>query len=160
MHVVKHQAQRLGLPETSLQRGKASPLTPTLFISTVAAMINDGIASQLGGQALRAVPVRICTSQRDWRQQPLPPTLPGGATTTLRHALSQALPDLFAAVASTDQGGDGEAASAAVTERASSDEPRVLVQGVPVPLSTPLGWLFSACAHPDGWLYVLVGLPT
>ena len=31
---------------------------------------------------------------------------------------------------------------------------RALVQGIELPLSTPLLWLWHACCHPDGWLYV------
>ena len=38
--------------------------------------------------------------------------------------------------------------------------PIVLVQGVRVPHHVPLHWLWSACAHPDGWLYASVVYPS
>ena len=127
--------------------------------ATVTARVEEGIGAQLRGEAPRAVPTRIFTSPTDWRQLPLPPASPGGAPTSLRDALSQALPAYFATVDPTvdptvdEAAGSGEEALATAGRAA---EPRVLVQGVPVPLHTPLGWLYSACAHPDGWLYVLV----
>ena len=38
----------------------------------------------------------------------------------------------------------------------SSTPPKVLVQGLVVPLTVRLDWLWEACSHPDGWLYACV----
>ena len=42
----------------------------------------------------------------------------------------------------------------AEAEAGAEADRRVLVQGVHVPLRTPLVWLFEACSYPDGFLYV------
>ena len=44
--------------------------------------------------------------------------------------------------------------AAAGAEAGPAVDRRVLVQGVHVPLHTPLVWLFEACSYPDGFLYV------
>jgi autophagy-related protein 5 len=113
-------------------------------------VLTAAIAQQLGRSAdePRAVPVRVFTSPTSWRQRPFAPMAPGGAgvPTTLGDVLAQLLPDHF---------GDAQPSSSSL-----QDTPvRVLVQGVKVPLHTPLNWLALACAHPDGWLYVSVRLP-
>ena len=38
------------------------------------------------------------------------------------------------------------------------DATLVFVQGIRVPLETPLAWLAETCSHPDGWLYISVQL--
>ena len=60
-------------------------------------------------------------------------------------------------------GGAGEEAAASgasgddVANRGEcSGVPVVLVQGVAVPLTVRLDWLWEACSHPDGWLYACV----
>ena len=94
--------------------------------------------------AMKAVPARVHTSQRDWRQLAMPPTLDDGSPRRLRHLLASLLPQHF---------GEAEGEPAA-------PPPTVLVQGVAVPLDSPLAWLADACAHADGFLYVVVrGLP-
>jgi len=128
--------------------------------------IDAAVAAQLGKGKSRCIPLRVFTSLSSWRQLPVardapPPdaagradggasataVVAGGAAappTTLLDVLSSLLPSHFG-------GGGGDA-----TGRESAEMPTALVQGVGVPLQTPLGWLADACSHPDGWLYVCV----
>ena len=85
--------------------------------------------------------VRVYTSPTSWRQLPLrAAAAEGDAPRLLRHALAEMLPSHYGA-------------------EAPAPPPRALVQGVAVPLDTSLLWLWDACAHPDGWLYVCCELP-
>ena len=141
-------ASALSVPGADLGQAYAS-YTP------VAELIEAAVRNQLGQAkeeaasgastlpAMRAVPLRIFVNPTQWRQQPLPPMRAGtdDEPTTLRDALCLTMPAHFAAQA------DGDVA------------PPVLVQGVQTPLHTPLHWLWAACAHPDGWLYVCVSVP-
>jgi len=160
------------MPAMTLTPDKQSCLAAAIRDSDVGGftevreLIDAGCAAQLeaNSRAVRHVPVRVLTSPTSWRQAPMrpapkpaaaaPAAAPAegagaaGAEPTpaiLRHALHSLLPAHFAAL-------DADADAAAA-------EPRVLVQGVRVPLDTPLDWLWEACAHPDGWLYVGADLP-
>ena len=134
-----------------------------------------GIAGQLGGgsgddgggdrgtaAAARALPLRVCVGQTRWRQLALAPRLPCGRPCLLADALTAALPDHFgdaaaaaAAAAADSADGDGSSGGAVTIAAAEAEvDRRVLVQGVHVPLHTPLAWLFEACSYPDGFLYV------
>lgn len=120
--------------------------------------IASAVQMQLGGRtAPRAVPIRLFTSVAKWRQQPLSPVAPSGAPATLRDALQQLLPatTLAAPVDATAAAEGGNPKAGADSVDASWD---AVVQGVRMPVDTPLQWLWSACAHPDGWLYVSVRL--
>ena len=92
---------------------------------------------------MKAVPARVHTSQRDWRQLAMPPTLDDGSPRRLRHLLASLLPQHF---------GRLRARRPRRRHRAGA--------GRAVPLDSPLAWLADACAHADGFLYVVVrGLP-
>ena len=131
----------------SVRRALApSPHPPADTIASrwqIDALVWRGVAAQLGGDGgVRAVPLRVYSSQTSWRQLAPAPRLPTGDPCLLSHALAAALPAHFA----------GERAS---------PPPSVLVQGVRVPLDTSLAWLARHCRHPDGFLYVsLAGTPS
>jgi len=113
------------------------PPTPYQTFSGAHAPLEAAVASVLCGKPERAVPLRVFVAQAEWRQLPVAPELPAsGGFVSLGGALAIVLPELFGTAA------DAEA------------QPAVLVQGVAVELSTPLPWLYRACAHPDGFLYV------
>ena len=113
------------------------------------------------------IPFRACVSTTEWRQQPMPSTNHStGEPTTLRDALTLLLPTLFESGGEKSEDGEGGGSEGGSGDAASSSAaaspgtaPLVLVQGVRVPLSTPLSWLWSACSHPDGWLYACVRVP-
>ncbi|EOD33161.1 hypothetical protein EMIHUDRAFT_202368 [Emiliania huxleyi CCMP1516] len=84
-------------------------------------------------------------AQREWRQLPVAPLLPSGDPTTRVHVLA----------ASTR----GVAASDAESSGGEGQRPTAIVQGVVVELNTPVSWLYEACSHPDGFLYVQCQLP-
>jgi len=115
--------------------------------------LQRSIASTLGGPdaPVKAVPLRVCTGQATWRQLPVPPLLPSGEPSLLAHALSRLLPDHFAA---PDNGAERCSSASSPAAQAAT----ALVQGVPVPLDTPLAWLARGCRHPDGFLYVCCDL--
>ena len=108
--------------------------------------LRKGTLAQLGGGEAkpRAVPLRVCVGQTSWRQTAAAPLAASKEPSRLRDALAQLMPDHFGASAGAD---------ASSSDEATPDE-RVLVQGVHVPLDTPLAWLAEACSHPDGFLYV------
>jgi autophagy-related protein 5 len=141
----------LGVPDADLAAAHAS-------YAPIGELLEQAVGTQLhGGQPpFRAVPLRAFLTPTEWRQQPLPP-LRSGTTelTTLRDALAVLLPAHFGPEPSTDAH-DTAAHDTAPAGAAAV----VLVQGVLAPLQTPLHWLWSACSHPDGWLYVSVRLPT
>jgi autophagy-related protein 5 len=131
--------------------------------ASVEEQIRKGTLAQLGGGAAaqpRALPLRVCVGPTRWRQLAVAPRLPSGAPCLLVHALAQLMPDTFDADAAADDSGGGggsgtsEGGAAAEAVGAGEADARVLVQGVHVPLRTPLAWLVEACSHPDGFLYV------
>mmetsp|Transcript_19314 Transcript_19314/g.46350 ORF Transcript_19314/g.46350 Transcript_19314/m.46350 type:complete len:291 (+) Transcript_19314:42-914(+) len=131
------------LPAMSLSIAEQKKLTHALTTNdfreycAVAERISAAMAKSLGASGLpHSVPVRVFTSPVEWRQQPAAPRLPSGGSTRLYDVLVSLLPSVF--------------------ESSSSVAPRVIVQGVSVPLETPLLWLHGACSHPDGFLYVYV----
>ena len=108
------------------------------------------------GAGLRAhIPIRVHTSQTSWRQMPFPPKKCDGAETRLGDVLCSVLPSLFpcGGGAQTETDAPGGAVSGAILPPATA-VPRVLVQGVQVPLQTSVAYLSEACAHPDGFVYV------
>ena len=139
----------LAAPRSDLSAARAG-------CAAIGELIENAVRTQLAGQATdgdvgatppsRAVPLRVFTSATAWRQQPLPPLQPDGQPSLLRDALALLLPAHFDAAGSEASGGVGGGRSA----------PLVIVQGVVVPLNTPLQWLWESCHHPDGWLYVTV----
>lgn len=87
---------------------------------------------------------------------PFPPKKGDGTETRLGDVLCAVLPSLFpcgdgGAQAETDAPG-GAVSGARLPP--TTAVPRVLVQGVQVPLQTSLVYLSEACAHPDGFVYV------
>ena len=133
-------------PAMSLSPVEQKQLTRSLATNDHAAFdevdrrLRAGVTGQLGPSGLvQAVPVRVFTSPTEWRQQPVAPNLPSGDATQLSHLLAELLPRQFGSEATS--------------------QPAVIVQGVGVPLETPLLWLYDACIHPDGFLYVCCALP-
>ena len=134
-------------PAMSLSPVEQKQLTRALATNNHAAYdevdrrLRAGVAGQLGPSGLvQAVPVRVFTSPTEWRQQPVAPNLPSGEATQLLHLLAELLPRHYG----TD----------------APSRPAVIVQGISVPLETPLLWLYDACSHPDGFLYVCCTLPS
>jgi len=109
--------------------------------------LEASLLRSLGSRSERAVPTRAFVAQREWRQLPVAPLLPSGDPTTLADALALLLPRAFAAASDAEgSGGEGQ-------------RPTAIVQGVVVELNTPVSWLYEACSHPDGFLYVVCLMP-
>lgn len=139
------------LPAMSLSVAEQKKLMISLSTNSysqyaeVASRISAQMEAHLGESKLfRAVPVRAFTSPTEWRQQPATPNLPSGEATTVGDFLTNLLPTFFV------RRGPNEASE----DSSESAEPRVIVQGVQIPLDTPLLWLHSVCRHPDGFLYI------
>jgi hypothetical protein len=86
------------------------------------------------------VAVRIYPASGPWTQPSLSVCGNDGKPRTLRHVLELAMPTVFR----ESEDADAEA----------------VVQGLPAPLDAPIDWLGAACAHPDGFLYVMVRTPS
>ncbi len=84
-------------------------------------------------------------------QQPVQPFKDDGSLTTLGEVLSQLLPGQFPA--------GSKAASDAGSPSDETDRPRVIVQGIEAPLSTPALWLCQQMAYADTMLYICVRPP-
>mmetsp|Transcript_23 Transcript_23/g.80 ORF Transcript_23/g.80 Transcript_23/m.80 type:complete len:349 (-) Transcript_23:35-1081(-) len=124
---------------TAQSRQPSTSSSPYDLFSHTRATLEKAISDVLGGEPERAIPIRVFVTQREWRQLPVSPTLPSGDWTTLADALELLLPQAIGAAR------DGDAL--------------ILVQGVVMALNMPLPWLYSACAHPDGFLYVSCHMP-
>eukprot|EP00962_Isochrysis_galbana_P009319 scaffold2610_cov115-Isochrysis_galbana.AAC.5 len=116
-------------------QGTPTPASPYELFHQARAPLQAAVGEALSGCPDRAVPIRAFVAQSEWRQLPVAPILPSGAVATVGDALGLLLPG-------TAEGGGW-----------------VLVQGVAVGLDTPVAWLYDACAHPDGFLYLSCHLP-
>jgi autophagy-related protein 5 len=112
-----------------------APPSPYELFCQARAPLQRAVAEALCGSPERAVPIRAYVSPGEWRQLPVAPVLFSGAEATVGDAVGLLLP------------------------RAVGEGGRVLVQGVAVDLATPVPWLYDACAHPDGFLYLSCHLP-
>ncbi|KAG8458216.1 hypothetical protein KFE25_001508 [Diacronema lutheri] len=88
------------------------------------------------------VAVRIHRDAGAWLQPALSALHDDGHARSLASVLSCALPGEFG-------GCEAEAEAEAATRT-------VLIHGVPAPLRAPIDWLCAACAHPDGFLHVVL----
>jgi len=140
-------------PEVQRQLADALASGSYDTFAPVGEQLRKGTLAQLGGGEAkpRAVPLRVCVGQTSWRQTAVPPVVaPSKEPSRLSDALAQLMPDHFGASA----GAGADASSSAAGDDEAAPDERVLVQGVHVPLHTPLAWLAEACSHPDGFLYV------
>lgn len=115
-----------------------------------------GVLHAAGCLRPRWVPLRIYFSPTDWRQLPMPPSLQDGSPATMREALALNLPEELMTLILKDSSLSREVASRDDGGMDHAGPPKILVQGVNVPLETSISWLWATCRHPDGWLYVSV----
>jgi hypothetical protein len=104
------------------------------FAAVSAALVPAGVQSDERRRKTRAA-VRVFPAQGPWLQPSLSLRADDGRSHTLCEVLRIACPDAFA---------DGASARCAI------------VHGLPAPLDAPLDWLCAACAHADGFLYVVL----
>ena len=166
------------MPAMQLDAASQTALVAALAIATdpdaayaqyrpVAASVDDAVNTHRAREvkeksrvATHRIPFRACVAIDEWRQIPIDAVSPAtGEEATLREALARMLPSLFGgdgADAAEAGGGDGGGGGGGGS--AGGAEPKVLVQGLAVPLNVSLAWLYDACRHPDGWLYASVKL--
>ncbi|XP_060572782.1 autophagy protein 5-like [Ruditapes philippinarum] len=95
--------------------------------------INKRLMENTGDDMFRYIPFRIYQIDRPFIQQLLKPHSEEGHEHTLEDLLKLALPDL------------GE-----------SKDQKILIQGIEVPLDTPLLWLSEHFSYPDNFLHICV----
>jgi hypothetical protein len=100
--------------------------------------LREAPSSGKGGGARCRVPIRISVAGEPIVQLPLGLDL---ASATVRDALAEMLPSLYATAASGTAG--------------PGTPPAVIIQGIEiVPEETPLLWAYDAFAHADNFLYI------
>ncbi|KWU41647.1 hypothetical protein RHOSPDRAFT_30403 [Rhodotorula sp. JG-1b] len=87
-------------------------------------------------------------------QEPVAPTRRDGSPTTLRQALSQLVPLLFAPLPSSSSSSSSPAAPPPPPPPLAYP----LIHGIYPPFETEVGWLGACMAGPDGWVNVVVVL--
>lgn len=97
------------------------------------------VNNKLNDRPLENAPVRFCLRRNPTTLRSLSLTPKEGGEITLLSCLQEVFPSKFGA-----------------SEHSLSLSPRVLVQGVYVPLDTPLSWLCLHCCHPDSFVYVSI----
>lgn len=104
------------------------------FAAVRGALTPAGAQSDERRRKMRAA-VRIHPTHGPWLQPSVSVRTDDGRPRTLGEVLRAACPDAFA---------EGAVA------------PCAIVHGLPAPLDAPLDWLCAACAHADGFLYVVL----